>query len=572
VHGDAHKPYLPSGTLAPALGASDDSLEVHFKLDERSDIDLDFDSVLSAYRNGSSVVQLPTGGWAHLPLEWLNTVMPTTLPEGFSSSSGISKSRTALQLAPFIGDHGVDILNDFLSRVTASKAGPLPSLPNGLVLRSYQEQGVKWIRGMSCCGDIGVLLADDMGLGKTIQTLASLKFPALIIVPTTLLPQWESELRSWFPAHTLSLYHGSARAWDNSCDIVLTTYGIIRNESDLFSARNFEMIVLDEIQIIKNPSSHVSEAISKLKGSFRLGLTGTPVENSVIDLWSIFNFLNPGMLPEPEKLSRIAETDKGVSLARKLISGFILRRKKTEVLSELPEKTEILLSCEMSPEQRGMYESYLRDARKEAKNYFSGSKKFLTLFEKLLRLRQICVHPSLLEGTSDLSSAKMEVLLEYLERIVGSGHKVLVFSQWTSALDIVEPLIQSGIADPLRIDGSTSNRKAVLDSFKKDSKYPVLLLSLKAGGVGLNLVEADHVIFLDPWWNPAVEKQAEDRVYRIGQDNPVFIYRMIIKDSIEERILELHKKKSLLSEALLEGSALEGGAISEDDLRYLLSF
>ncbi len=578
VEGSVHKRYIPKSTLVPSIKSTGNEMEVVFESVGDSSESLNLDIVLRSYSNGASVVSLPSGSWARLPENWIKDIIPYALHTTDSGTiSSSHKNRVAMQLAPFIGDSGIDVLRGFFNKISEKEDSSIKEkIPGTIRLRSYQEEGVRWVSSRAACKDMGALLADDMGLGKTIQTLASLKFPALVVVPTSLLPQWEDELRIWYPENSLCVYHGAARSWDESSDITLSTYGILRQESELFSSRVFEIIVLDEIQTIKNPESGVTEATCGLRGNFRLGLTGTPIENSVIDLWSIFNFLLPGMLPDPERLMKITETPQGLDVIRKMISPFILRRKKTEVLSELPEKTEILVSCRMESEQQRYYDMLLDSARDEARKYIHGGKGVLSLFEKLLRLRQVCVHPFLIDKGVDkgsaVSSVKIETILDYLERITVSGHKVLLFSQWTTALDIIEPLIASRICTPLRIDGSTTNRASVLNRFKSESEFPVLLLSLKAGGVGLNLTEADHVLFLDPWWNPAVEKQAEDRVYRIGQDNPVFIYRMIVKDSIEEKILELHKRKSMLSEALLEGDASKNSIVSEEDLRFLLSF
>jgi SNF2 family DNA or RNA helicase len=430
---------------------------------------------------------------------------------------------------------------------------------------------VQWIQGLSAIEDSGALLADDMGLGKTIQTLCAIRFPALIIVPTSLLPQWEEEIGKFYPGINLCVYHGSGRVWSDDSDVTLSTYGLLRNDTGCFQSRNFSMTVLDEVQTIKNPESGVSEAAFSLCSDFRLALTGTPVENSLRDLWSIFNYILPGILPEPEALDALAMKEGGIELIRKLIHPFIKRRRKEDVLTELPEKTEITIPCVMDTMQRESYEKILFEAKSEAKDYLDKKKGFMSLFEKLLRLRQVCVHPSLSGLDSNIPSVKLEVLMDLLDQACKGGHKVLLFSQWTSALDIIEPLITKEISRPLRLDGSTRNRAPIIEQFKTDPSSQIFLLSLKAGGVGLNLTEADHVYFLDSWWNPAVEKQAADRVYRMGQDKPVFIYRLVVKDTIEEKILALHERKSALSNSLLEGSLDQSGRVTEEDIRFLLS-
>lgn len=577
VIGEAHRKYLLTDDLLPSvqLNEENNEIDIVFKTKD-GNIGLDFDSVRRRFNEGSSFIELPSGSWAMLPKDFLSKSIPLLELEGSAFHEAETKSnkiKRALFLSPLIENVDEDIIRRvFNVRSNLNAESKSYYVPDGISLRSYQKEGVSWVKERQQIDDMGVLLADDMGLGKTFQTLSSLTFPALIIVPTSLLSQWADDIKNWYPSLSFNLYHGSDRVWNDSAEITLSTYGILRNESEKFSEKLFSMIVLDEIQTIKNPLSNVSEAVRSLKANFRLGLSGTPIENSILDLWSVFSFIQAGLLPEPERLQKITETGDGLNLIRKVLSNFILRRKKKDVLKDLPEKTEIVVPCLMSEEEREFYNKLLISAKDEAEKYFSNKTNKMSLFEKLLRLRQICVHSSLTGHGSISNSSKIEIVLDYLERITESNHKVLLFSQWTSALDIIEPLITSKICKALRIDGSTRDRQGVIEKFKTESDYQVLLLSLKAGGVGLNLTVADHVIFLDPWWNPAVEKQAEDRIHRIGQLNPVCIYRMIVKDSIEEKILELHKRKSALSEALLEGSISGSTVLSEQDIRFLLSY
>jgi len=595
LRGDTIKPFLPCGQLRPevmneagiptfglSLMAQDGSNE---SLDKVK-LQISIDEGLKAFENGESFIRLPSGGWAELPIPWFEKVSPAlkefSLGVGGSfqgdSTEVSSKSRSNktlslrdIGIASFFGKAGDDAIHRFFREVYTSYSSETSiRLPEGIKLRDYQVEGISWIRGLFKVKGAGALLADDMGLGKTLQALCSLSFPCLIVVPTSLLPQWEDQLSLYYPEKDICVYHGSSREWSSTSDITLTSYGLLRRDIDMFLSRQYEMYVLDEIQAIKNPRSALSQAAFSLKGGYRLGLTGTPIENSVQDLWSLFNFMIPGLLPSSERVDEVIRTEQGLASLRSIIKPFIKRRSKKEVLIELPERTEIKFPCEMESMQRDLYDAVLKDAQNEAEKYLNGQGRYTSLFEKLLRLRQICVHPALAGADGSFPATKVAALMELLESSLGSGHKVLVFSQWTSALDIIEPMISRAFGETLRLDGSTRDRAGLIAEFKENESRQVLLLSLKAGGVGLNLTEADHVYFLDSWWNPAVEQQAADRVYRMGQDKPVFIYKLMVKNSIEEKIQELHAIKSALSESLL-GDLPSSNRVSSEDIRFLLS-
>ncbi|RYZ68711.1 MAG: DEAD/DEAH box helicase, partial [Proteobacteria bacterium] len=335
--------------------------------------------------------------------------------------------------------------------------------------------------------------------------------------------------------------------------------------------------VLDEAQTIKNPDSQIAKAAHQLKGQFRIALSGTPIENRLDDLWSQFQFINPGLLGTRESFreeladpisSASHQASSSLTRLRKRIQPFILRRLKKDVAPELPSKTESLLTCELSSSERELYDALFASARQEVLANLSEGESVFSALELLLRLRQACCHPALVPGQSAESSSKLELLLESLESSIQSGHRALVFSQWTSYLDLIgEKLGDAGIRFS-RIDGSTRERGEIVESFQKESGSEVMLLSLKAGGVGLTLTAADHVYLMDSWWNPAVENQAIDRVHRIGQENPVFVYRLITTNTVEEKILSLQKAKLSLATQALEG--VDGGTgLTRDDLLSL---
>ncbi len=418
-------------------------------------------------------------------------------------------------------------------------------------LRDYQKQGVVWMNEHAKKNS-GCILADDMGLGKTLQTLCVLRTPALIIVPTSLLSNWEQEIKRFRPELSHQVYHGGKREYRQDQDITLTTYGVLRSETESEGPSPFtslySTVVLDEAHIIRNAETLAASASFKLQAKFKIALTGTPIQNRARDLWSLFQFI------APETFS--SET----SLKKELIEPFLLRRTKAQVLTELPPKTYFQHHIEMSSEERKSYEAVWATAKSEVVHRVERGEKLnpLTIFEVLLRVRQNCDHVGLYDPSRIAqASSKLTRLMELCEELVEAGHSVLVYSQWTKFLDRIQTSLLQSHLPFLRLDGSTQNRGAVVDSFQNSEHAQVFLLSLHAGGVGLNLTRADHVIFCDPWWNPFVELQAEDRAYRMGQEKPVTIHRLIVEKSIEEKLLLLQEEKKKLA------TLAEGGDASE---------
>ena len=425
-------------------------------------------------------------------------------------------------------------------------------------LRDYQKQGVKWLADHFHKKG-GAILADDMGLGKTIQTLSVLQGPSLIVVPTSLIDNWVTESKRFRPDLKVAVYHGSAREWDEQADLIVTTYGLLRQEPSRFLDRDWQSVVLDEAHLIRNADTQAAIVACRLRSQTRLALTGTPIQNRARDLWSLFQFLSPDLFPTEE------------SMKREWIAPFILRRTKAEVLKELPPKTYLEHSVELSETERALYQSVWAAAKKEIIQRLDAQEHNpLTLFEVLLRARQVCDHARLV-GDDLPRSAKLNELMEIVTELTEAGHSVLVYSQWTKFLDQIEIALKPTTMEYLRLDGSTQNRGAVLEKFQSSVTPKVFLLSLHAGGVGLNLTHADHVIFCDPWWNPYVELQAEDRAYRMGQDKPVTIHRLICRDSIEEKIRELQAEKRKLEKDYLDlDSAVTRSNLSMADLENLL--
>jgi SNF2 family DNA or RNA helicase len=456
-------------------------------------------------------------------------------------------------------------------------------------LRIYQQLGLGWLRFLDHMG-WGGCLADDMGLGKTIQALALLELlkeegrqgTSLVVTPKSLIFNWQREARRFTPDLKTVAYTGMKRAELfedlNQYDLVLTTFGTMRRDAVKLAQFKFFYVILDEGQAIKNPDSQNARASMLLDGERRLILSGTPVENHLGELWSLFNFLNPGLLGTAssfkKKFGNGREMDTGsLKLLRRTLRPFILRRKKEDVAPDLPEKVEETILCEMEPEQKKLYLKVKEKAKttvmaKVQKNGVARSK--LHILEALLRLRQAACHPGLIdEKLADMSSGKFQALLSMLDEVEDEGHKILIFSQFTSLLALLRKELDAKKKVYEYLDGQTVNRQVRVDRFQEDARCKFFLISLKAGGLGLNLTAADYVFILDPWWNPAVEAQAIDRAHRIGQDKKVFAYRFVSEDSIEERIAELQESKRHLADSIVSASESVMRDLTREDLEFL---
>ena len=465
---------------------------------------------------------------------------------------------------------------------------PICDFPFEGELRPYQQQGVEFLHTMNS-HNFNVILADEMGLGKTVQVLAMLSKmqkknmpPSLVICPASLLFNWEREAKKFVPAMNILQLSGSNRAeeWKDIAkyDLVIISYAVCNKDIDLIRKTQFNFVILDEAQHIKNPGTANAQTCKSIRAAHRLVLTGTPLENSPEDLWSIFDFLHHGMLGSFASFKRYyANIAEEPSLQQDLaarVSSFIKRRTKQEVAKELPPKQEHTYFCEMSPEQRDLYEKVRLNGFNMLKNYRKGTSVNTEIFTTLLRLRQICCHPNLLpdfDENAEFPSAKMELLHELLHEHIDSGHKVLLFSQFTSILAVIEKYLKEQNITYEYLDGTTRNRQQRVDRFNNDETVKVFLLSLKAGGTGLNLTSADTVIIYDPWWNPAVELQAADRTHRIGQTRPVNSMKLLVRDSIEEKILRLQEKKQDIFDNVIDNPNISSEKLSVEDLKFLLA-
>ncbi len=473
---------------------------------------------------------------------------------------------------------------------------PAYVLPSSLKasLRPYQQQGYDWLRFLQEC-HFHPILADDMGLGKTVQALAFLQDcktrlgskPNLILAPTSVVFNWVSETEKFTPELKTLVFTGSERKKLHSqiaeSDLVLTNYATFRRDADFLAKLSWRSIVLDEAQYIKNYRSKTSALVKELQADQRLALTGTPLENRLSELWSIFDFLMPGFLGGFQHFRRryqrpIEETQDAQALERlkKRIHPFVMRRQKEDVAPELPPKTEIDHYCEMLPEQRRVYQEILEASRKIVFNEIEKKgleKSQFSILTALLRLRQVCCHPGLLNVKAPPrgDSGKMESFKELVTDILSEGHRVIIFSQFVEMLTLLRGWIESqGIAYEY-LDGRTRRREEKIRRFQDNADIPLFLISLKAGGTGLNLSQADYVIHYDPWWNPAVQDQATDRVHRIGQTQHVFSYRLVTEDSVEEKILLLQERKRNLLEGVLTRDSAFGKKLSYEDLQFLFS-
>lgn len=572
-----------------------------FELNGRVDFDgvtASLPQLLAALRSGQQFIRLDDGSQGMLPEDWLakyGGLARLAKSDGESLRFG---SAQALLLDALLAeqenvqlDAGFtrfrDKLLDFDGITPASE-------PRGFrgELREYQRDGLGWLHFLREF-NFGGCLADDMGLGKTVQVLALLQTrrlskkkhkPSLVVVPKSLIFNWMEEAARFTPKLRIRDYTGLTRGDQleqlGECDVLLTTYGTLRRDIIRLKDIEFDYAILDESQAIKNHTSQAAKAARLLKSDHRLAMTGTPVENHLGELWSLFEFLNPGMLGQTSAFESLARARQNgdasdIAMLAQAIRPFILRRTKAEVLSELPDKTEQTLFCELPPKERKQYDE-LRDyyrlqlATKVDELGFNKSK--IHVLEALLRLRQAACHQGLLDDTKlSEPSAKLEALLEHVESIQADGHKALVFSQFTSLLAIVRHHLDDREITYEYLDGKTRKRGDRVKRFQEDPDCPLFLISLKAGGHGLNLTAADYVFILDPWWNPAVEAQAIDRAHRIGQTRRVFAYRLIARNTVEEKIIELQQSKRELADAIISGSNSLIRSLTAEDLQLLLS-
>ena len=455
-------------------------------------------------------------------------------------------------------------------------------------LRGYQSAGLAWMQNLDRHGFSG-LLADDMGLGKTVQTLAHVatlqaaepRSTCLIVAPTSVLGNWRAEARRFTPDLKVLVWHGKERHAGalGSTDLVITSYGTLLRDEATLAGVPWRLVVLDEAQAIKNPRAKIAGCVKRIKARQRLCLSGTPMENHLGELWSLFDFLAPGFLGDARSFKQLyrtpiekhADENRSAQLRRR-VQPFMLRRCKEEVATELPPKSDILRTVTLSDEQTELYETIrvsMEQRIRDAVHKQGLERSQIVILDALLKLRQICCDPRLVKLENPIvqcESAKLQALMDMLDDLIPQGRRVLVFSQFTEMLSLIEDQLKQHKLPYLKLTGASRNRQELVDTFQQGS-IPLFLISLKAGGTGLNLTAADTVIHYDPWWNPAVENQASDRAHRIGQDKPVFVYKLICENTVEERIQVMQERKRALSQQLFQS---DGSALGEDDLEWLL--
>lgn len=557
--------------------------------------------IQKAISNKQSYVQLGDGTLGILPEEWLKKyALLFKVGEGKNNQLRLSKFHMSVidDLYDQRDESELSFeLDEKFQRLRDFRNIPNTRLPEELEnrLRPYQLSGFQWLNYLNEVGWGGVL-ADDMGLGKTVQALSMLRhfaedeghLMALVVCPTTLIYNWENEIQKFTPALSFFIHHGSTRVRNaeelQKYNIVITTYGTLRSDIQTLINIPFDYIVLDESQAIKNPFSKVTKAAGLLKSRNRLCLSGTPLQNNTFDIYAQMNFLNPGLLGTVEffrnefstPIDKFGEQEQKDHL-KKLLYPFILRRTKEQVAKDLPEKTETILFCEMGKKQRDIYEAYRHSYRDKILGLIDGQgagKSQLTILQGLMKLRQICDSPAILSDEEPYpnESIKLDELTREITENIGE-HKALVFSQFLGMLALIKEKLKENNIEFEYFDGSTPphERERAIQNFQKNDKCRVFLISLKAGGVGLNLTAADYVYIVDPWWNPAVEQQAIDRTHRIGQTKNIFAYRMICKDTIEDKILKLQQRKTQLAQELISNDQSFVKSLTKEDVEYLFS-
>jgi SNF2 family DNA or RNA helicase len=516
--------------------------------------------------NGEEFVDLETDS-----IEELNKILETIGNKSINDNTFELNKFQGIELLHRIDDNRIDIFDkNNLSKILDSlkeydaKDNAVEVLSH--TLRDYQKKGVQWLKALKKT-HLGGILADEMGLGKTIQVIALLGHmskQSLIIVPSSLMYNWKKEFEKFTPETKVLIISGSKEKRDelntikSKYDIIITSYPLIRRDLDYYLGDEFEYCILDEAQYIKNPDTKTAKFVKKVKSNHRLVLTGTPIENNLIELWSIFDFILPGYLKDKKTFNKEfikKERENHEKLVR-LINPFILRRKKNDVLNELPEKIVNVVYSKLNKKQERIYDSYLLDMKerlKELRDENNINTSHIEILSILTRLRQICCDPGLFVEDYDEKSGKLQLLEELIDELLEGNHKILIFSQFTTMLKIISKLLKRKRIKFSYLDGQikVDKREKVIDDFTS-GKTDIFLISLKAGGTGLNLTEADTVIHVDPWWNPAVEDQATDRAHRIGQKDVVNVYKVITRNTIEEKIYEIQLKKRELIDSVIE--------------------
>ncbi|MBX9690922.1 MAG: DEAD/DEAH box helicase, partial [Cyanobacteria bacterium] len=574
------------------------------------DDEVDLEHILPCLFRNRQFLKLPTGEFVRIPTGTLLGLLKA-IGQGTDTSRPLYQ---ALSVLNALDMHEIEVecdegFDNFIHKIYHFQELEMIGIHKEFKgeLRTYQKDGCNWLGFLREYGLAGIL-ADDMGLGKTIQALALMlnhykngkgkggkRGPSLVVAPTSVVYNWLSEAKKFTPTLNTALFLGRDRTellarllkdTGKKPDVIFTTYGIIRRDYEHLKKIQFEYVVLDEAQNIKNPDSVGAIAAKSLKAFHRLALSGTPIENRLKELWSLFDFLMPDFLGTYKDFNDAYERpieaglDGAGQRLRKIVNPFILRRLKSQVEKELPDRTDIIHLCELDDEQRSIYLDVLDGCRARVFSEIASrgiKRSQISILAELLKLRQVCCDPRLLkdrEVPKDVISTKLETLTHMIREIVDEGHKILVFSQFVEMLSLIRREFEKSGMPYEYLDGQTpaKDRLTKVNNFNENANIPVFLISLKAGGTGLNLTGADYVIHYDPWWNPAVENQATDRAHRIGQTRHVFNYKLITRGTVEEKILGLQRKKKELAELVIGGDENVAKELTQEDLEFLFSF
>ncbi len=575
------------------------NLEVNVEYDGQR---VPIEAIWKAWTQGKRYVQLKDGSYTSLPESWLNKLAHKLRALGYDPEKPPKKQFSQYEapaLDKLIEDlpevHTDEFYKKLRQKIHSFQEITPIQVPQGLnaTLRPYQQQGLSYLNFLREY-EFGGILADEMGLGKTVQTLSFIQHmhekgltgPNLIIVPTSVLPNWERECQKFVPGLKLLTVYGARREGMlkqiKDSNIVLTTYALLRRDLDELLKFEFNSVILDEAQNIKNPNTITARSVRKLNTSMRLCLSGTPIENNLFELWSLFEFLMPGFLGSQHSFQRgivkpIKDGDEEtLGYLRGRVRPFILRRTKNEVAKDLPPKIETIQYCNLADEQLELYAALAKKLKEQVMQTVDEkgiAKSQMSILDALLKLRQICCHPRLLKLdmpglNTNLPSGKFDAFQDLITDVIEEGHKVLVFSQFVQMLHIIRNWLQINKTPFAYLDGASKDRFEQVERFNSDPSIPIFLISLKAGGTGLNLTSADYVVHYDPWWNPAVENQATDRAHRIGQTQQVFSYKMICQNTVEEKILKLQEQKKGIADAIIPGQEA-WKSLTRDDLEML---
>ena len=552
-------------------------------------------------------LQQPDGSFLRLPTEplrpWLQALLDLVGERGHKlDGDTLRLSRLeALRLGAALGQgahwKGAEALKEMVKQLAGHSELPEVPLPSGLQaeLRPYQQHGLNWLQFLRSHGLAGIL-ADDMGLGKTLQTLAHvlvekqagrLDRPVLVIAPVSVLGNWRREANRFTPELTVLIHHGADRheaAQEmGQHDLIIAPYSLLKRDRERWLQQPWHLVVLDEAQNIKNANTDAAQVVAELNTRHRLCLSGTPMENHLGELWSLFHFLMPGFLGSQQRFKELFRNpiekqgdNERLDQLRKRVTPFMLRRAKRDVASDLPPKQEAVSSVELSGKQADLYETIRLTTEKAVREALANkglAKSQIQILDALLKLRQVCCDPRLVPlaaAQKIKQSAKLDLLMDMLPEMLSEGRRILLFSQFTSMLELIEEELTARQLNWVKLTGQSQKRDELIEQFTS-GKVPLFLISLKAGGVGLNLPQADTVIHYDPWWNPAVENQATDRAHRIGQTQSVFVYKLVAQGTIEERILALQARKAALADSLYSGAqGRKQPLFTEDDVAELL--